>query len=139
MCSSDLALFKPAPYRPSIEQPDEEYPFIFTTGRVLYQYHTRTMTGRVEELNELSGQSFVEMSVEDGKRLGISTGDVVEVASRRGEVNVEAHVVDTIEEGVLFMPFHFADGKANLLTNGSLDPISKIPELKVCAAAIRKN
>ena len=135
----EKAIFKPATYRPAVEQPDEEYPFIFTTGRILYHYHTRTMTGKVDGLNKLSGHSYVEMNPEDAANLGIAQGEIVEVSSRRGKVNVEAHVTDTIEKGVLFMPFHFEDGKANLLTNAALDPIAKIPELKVCAATVKKN
>ena len=97
------------------------------------------MTGKVDGLNKLSGHSYVEMNPEDAANLGIAQGEIVEVSSRRGKVNVEAHVTDTIEKGVLFMPFHFEDGKANLLTNAALDPIAKIPELKVCAATVKKN
>ena len=134
----ERALFKPAPYRPSAETPDAEYPMIFTTGRILYHYHTSTMTGRVEGLMNISGRSYVEINPADAAKLGILSGDSVKVASRRGGVLAEARVTDIVPEGVLFMPFHFADGPANMLTNTAIDPTAKIPELKVCAARIEK-
>jgi formate dehydrogenase alpha subunit len=134
----ERAIFKPAPYEPAKEQPDAEYPFIFTTGRILYHYHTRTMTDKTEGLNNIAGHSYVEINCADAERLGIANGDQVKVRSRRGEVTAEAKVVDTIEAGVLFMPFHFADGPANMLTNPVYDPIAKIPEFKVCAVNITK-
>jgi len=134
----ERALFKPAPYRPSAETPDREYPMILTTGRILYHYHTSTMTGRVKGLMNISGKSYVELNPADASKLGIVTGDRVEVSSRRGGVVVEARVTDIVAEGVLFMPFHFADGPANKLTNTVIDPTAKIPELKVCAARIVK-
>jgi len=111
---------------------------IFTTGRILYHYHTSTMTGRVEGLKNISGHSYVELNPGDAAKLGIAAGDRVKVTSRRGSVEVEARVTDIVAEGTLFMPFHFADGPANLLTNTAIDPIAKIPELKVCAARIEK-
>lgn len=135
---NETALFIPAPYIPAKELPDAEYPFIFTTGRILYHYHTATMTGKVEGLMNISGHSYVEINPADAAKLGIAYGDKVEVSSRRGTVTVEAQVKDTVAEGVLFMPFHFADGPANLLTNCAIDPTAKIPELKVCAAKIKK-
>ena len=134
----ERALFKPAPYRPSAETPDAEYPMIFTTGRILYHYHTSTMTGRVEGLMNISGRSYVEINPADAAKFGILSGDSVKVSSRRGGVMAEARVTDIVPEGVLFMPFHFADGPANMLTNTAIDPTAKIPELKVCAARIEK-
>jgi len=134
----ERALFKPAPYRPSAETPDKDYPMIFTTGRILYHYHTSTMTGRVEGLMNISGRSYVEVNPADAAKLGILSGDAVKVSSRRGGVLAEARVTDIVPEGVLFMPFHFADGPANMLTNTAIDPTAKIPELKVCAARIEK-
>ena len=134
----ERALFKPAPYRPSAETPDSEYPMIFTTGRILYHYHTSTMTGRVEGLKNIAGRSYVEVNPADAAKLGIIPGDDVKVSSRRGGVIVEARVTDIVPEGVLFMPFHFVDGPANKLTNTVVDPTAKIPELKVCAARIDK-
>lgn len=134
----ERALFRPAEYQPPQEVPDEEYPFIFTTGRILYHYHTRTMTGREKGLNKIAGESYVEINIADARALGIDQDDLVIVWSRRGEVEVLAKVTKHIRPGTLFMPFHFAEGAANLLTNDALDPIAKIPEFKACAAAIRK-
>lgn len=134
----ERALFKPAHYVPPAEQPDEEYPLLLTTGRILYHYHTRTMTGRNAELNRIAGRSFVEINPADAERLGLQQGARVRVKSRRGEVVVDAVVTDRVDEGVIFIPFHFADGAANRLTNDALDPIAKIPEYKVCAARVER-
>jgi len=134
----ERAIFKPASYRPAAEQTDNEYPYIFTTGRLLYQYHTRTMTGKVEGLNNIAGSSFAEINPTDAAKYDIVDGGLVTVTSRRGTVTVPAHVTDHVEEGVVFMPFHFADGPANRLTSTFVDPIAKIPEYKVCAVNIAK-
>ena len=134
----ERALFKPAHYLPAAEQPDEEYPLILTTGRILYHYHTRTMTGRNEDLNRISGRSFVEINPADAAKWGIESGARVKVESRRGEVVVDALVTDRVDAGVIFMPFHFGDGAANRLTNDVLDPTAKIPEYKVCAARVER-
>ncbi len=129
-------LFKPAEYIPSAELPDAEYPFILSTGRILYHYHTKTMTGKVDGLNNLFPGSFIEIHPAAARKLGIKDGEKVKVASRRGEVLSVAKVTDKLEENVLFMPFHFVDGAANRLTNKALDPVAKIPEFKVCVARI---
>ncbi len=129
-------LFKAIEYKPSNELPDAEYPFLLTTGRVLYHYHTRTMTGKVAGLNKLSPESFIEINPITARNLGIKDGQKVNVSSRRGEICTTAKVTRTIKENVVFMPFHFSEGAANVLTNPALDPISKIPEYKVCAVAI---
>lgn len=134
----ERALFRPAAFTPPQEVPDADFPFIFTTGRILYQYHTRTMTGREPGLNQIAGKSFVEIHTSDARRIGIRPNDRVLVESRRGAVEVDAHVTDHIRPGTLFMPFHFSEGPANLLTNDALDPIAKIPEFKACAARIAK-
>ena len=129
-------LFKGIDYKPSNELPDADYPFVLTTGRVLYHYHTRSMTGRVAGLNKISPESFIEINPVTARNLGIKDGEKVNVSSRRGEISTTAKVVRTIKENVVFMPFHFAEGAANVLTNPALDPISKIPEYKVCAVNI---
>ncbi|MBQ7091192.1 MAG: formate dehydrogenase subunit alpha, partial [Clostridia bacterium] len=103
-----------------------------------YHYHTSTMTGRVEGLMNISGSSYVQLNPADAAKLDVVTGDKVRVTSRRGSLVVDAKVTDMVSEGVLFMPFHFADGPANVLTNTVIDTTSKIPELKVCAARIEK-
>ena len=130
-------LFKPAEYRPSAELPDSDYPYLLTTGRILYHYHTNTMTGKEEGLMNLHPCSFIEISPVTARELHIEDGDRVIVTSRRGELTSTARVTSNIGQNVLFMPFHFADGAANLLTNDALDPIAKIPELKVCAVNIQ--
>ena len=134
----ERAIFKPHSYQPSAELPDDEYPLIFTTGRILYHYHTRTMTGKTEGLNNIAGYSFIAIHPTDAAKLGNGDMEKVKVTSRRGEVISTAHVTDKVAEGVTFMPFHFVDGPANKLTNTVTDPIAKIPEFKVCAVKVEK-
>jgi len=131
-------LFKPAPYIPAKELPDEKYPLLLTTGRVLYHYHTRTMTGRVDGLNKIIPESYIEINPCTAEKLSIEDGDKVKVTSRRGTVEVKAKVTDIIDDNVVFMPFHFAEGAANKLTNPVFDEIAKIPEYKVCAVKVEK-
>ena len=106
-------LFKAIEYKPSNELPDAQYPYVLTTGRVLYHYHTRTMTGKVPGLNALCPESFVEINPITAKTLGINDGTNVRISSRRGDVMSIAKLTRKIKEGVLFMPFHFAEGAAN--------------------------
>ena len=129
--------FTPVVYRPPAEEPDEEYPFILTTGRILFQYHTGTMTRRSPSLVREADRAFAEINPLDAAELGIADGERVTLTSRRGSVEVEARVTDRVGKGVVFMPFHFAEAAANLLTNAALDPVSKIPELKVCAVKVQ--
>ena len=131
-------LFFPVEYTGSAETKSEEYPFILTTGRVLYHYHTRTMTGRVDGLNKKVPSSFIELNEVTANKMGIKDGEVVKVTSRRGNINIAVKVTDIVDEDVVFIPFHFAEGAANYLTNTKLDPIAKIPELKVAAVKIEK-
>ncbi len=121
-----------------IELPDEEYPFFMTTGRMLYHFHTGTMTRRVKGINEIVGRAYVEISPEDARKLGIKSGDVVKISSRRGSVLTYAVVTDRAQPGVIFMPFHFAEARANLLTGEILDPESRIPAYKVSAVKIER-
>ncbi|MCD6505015.1 formate dehydrogenase subunit alpha [Candidatus Poribacteria bacterium] len=134
--SRGLGKFHITPFRPADELPDDEYPLLLTTGRVLYHWHTRTMTSRVKGLNEIYPEGVVQISSEDAEELGIKDGQLVRVRSRRGEVTARASVTDVVSKGVVFMTFHFRESAANLLTNDALDPIAKIPELKVCAVKI---
>ncbi len=131
-------LFMPSEHIESAEVPDREYPYILTTGRILYQYHTMTMTGREEGLMQLAPESFVEINDSTANKLGIEDGDMVKLTSRRGETQARARVTDGIGEEVVFMPFHYAEGKANLLTNPATDEYAKIPELKVSAVKVEK-
>jgi len=129
--------FHAVAYREPAESAGGDYPFILSTGRLLYQFHTGTMTRKSAAINQVSPTGFVEIHCDDAAALGIADGDAVEVRTRRGRVTTLARVTDHIEKGWLFMPFHFAEGPANMLTIDALDPTAKIPEYKVCAAAIR--
>ncbi len=133
-----LGWFYPAEYVPSAELPDDDYPFILMTGRVLYHYNTRAMTGRTPGLMEREGSSFIEMNTEDAARLGIANGDKVRATSRRGTLITTARVGEKVSPRETWMPFHFPDGNANLLTNAALDKYARIPEYKVCAIKIEK-
>lgn len=134
-----LGKFHVVEYRQPAEVPDAEYPFTLTTGRVLYQYHTRTMTDKTEGLNELAPECLIEISAADAEELGIKDGEMIEIISRRGSIQAKAKLTDRIIKGCIFVPFHFAEAAANKLTHSfALDPVSKIPELKVCAVKVKK-
>jgi formate dehydrogenase alpha subunit len=137
-CVRGLGLFKPAVFKPSAEVPCADFPLVMTTGRVLYHYHTRTMTGKVDGLNAMCPESFVEINPDAAHKLSIAEGDKVRISTRRGSVVVTAKVTPKLKENVIFMPFHFADGSANTLTNPVVCPIAKIPEYKSCAAKVEK-
>jgi len=127
--------FTPLDYVPAVEEPDDEYPFILTTGRVLEHWHGGTMT-RHSELNTLYPEARVEMHPADAEMHGISDGMAVKVTSRRGEIVVRASVTEKTTVGVVFLPWHFAEAAANLLTIDALDPQAKIPEFKACAVQV---
>jgi predicted molibdopterin-dependent oxidoreductase YjgC len=130
--------FHVTPYVPAPELPDGEYPFLLTTGRVLYHYHTM-ISRKSKGLSEIYPEGVVEINPEDAVRLEIRPDNgLVEIASRRGKVLVKAKVVDTVPPGVVFMTFHFKEAAANLLTHDGLDPVAKIPGLKVCAVKIQR-
>ncbi|MHC4476249.1 MAG: formate dehydrogenase subunit alpha [Planctomycetota bacterium] len=133
-----LGKFHAVEFKEPAEKPDSKFDFILSTGRQLYQFHTGTLTRKSQAIDQKSPTGYVEIHTEDAERLGICEGDRVKVSSRRGEVITEARVTQGIGKGWLFMPFHFAEGPANMLTIDALDPIAKIPELKVCAATVRK-
>lgn len=130
-------LLVPIEYQEPMETTDIQYPYILTTGRILYQYHTMTMTGKTEGLNELTGESYVEISPDMASRYELKSGDKISLVTRRGRITTSVKITDIIEDEVIFMPFHFAQG-ANVLTNTALDEIAKIPELKVCAVRLEK-
>jgi formate dehydrogenase major subunit len=133
-----LGMFYPAVYQESAEMPDEEYPFIMMTGRILYHYNTRAMTGKTAGLMEKEGSAFIEVNTEDAARLNIENEELIEVSSRRGVIHATARVSDKVSVGETWMPFHFPDGNANVLTNAALDKFARIPEYKVCAIKLRK-
>jgi formate dehydrogenase (NADP+) alpha subunit len=130
--------FMPIKYRPSAELPDKDYPLLLTTERSVYHYHTGTMTGRVPGLMKLRGEELVEINPGDASSLSIADGDWVTVTSRRGQVRSKAKVTEDSPLGVVSMTFHFPECPTNALTNTALDPISKTPELKVCAVKVEK-
>lgn len=136
--SRGLGWFYPAEYVPSAELPDDEYPFILMTGRILYHYNTRAMTGKTPGLMEKEGHSFIEINTEDAARLGIENGEKVKLSSRRGTIVSTARVGEKVSPRETWMPFHFPDGNANVLTNAALDKYARIPEYKVCAIKIEK-
>jgi len=135
---SGKAMFWEVPYVKSDELPDEQYPFILTTGRELFHYHTGTMTRRSVGLNAIAPEPFVELNPTDAKQLGVVDGEVVTVRSRRGEINLKARVSTIVPPDVVFIPFHYTEAAANLLTNNAMDPVCKIMEAKVCAVQLTK-
>jgi formate dehydrogenase alpha subunit len=131
-------LFQPSPHIESAELPDEEYPYTLVTGRHLYHYNDANMTGKTDGINNIRGESYIEMNPATAAKHGLAHGDDVIVTSRRGEIKTKVRATDIVEEDVLFMTFHYADGAANYLTSNHLDPISKTPEFKVAAIKIAK-
>lgn len=130
-------LLSPIKFIEPAELPDEEYPLIMTTGRVLQQFHTGTMSRKTEGLNKLAGP-MVMISVEDAEELKIANSEVVEISTRRGKITAPAFVTKRIQKGVIYIPFHYKESPANRLTNPAIDPVAKIPEYKVCAAKVSK-
>jgi formate dehydrogenase alpha subunit len=127
--------FIPLDYVPVMEQADDEYPFILTTGRLLEHWHGGTMT-RHSALNEAYPEARVEIHPADAEMHGITNNMPVRVTSRRGEIVLRATVTEKTTVGVVFIPWHFAEAAANLLTNDALDPEAKIPEFKACAVQV---
>jgi len=131
------AVLKAVPFDAPYEEPDDAYPFRLTTGRTVYQFHTRTKTGRSPALDAAAPSMWFELAEPDAQRLGIGEGDVVRVTSRRGAVEAPARVA-ALREGVVFAPWHYGDRAANDLTLGAWDPVSKQPEYKVAAVAVER-
>jgi len=127
--------FHPLEYRPAVEIPDDEYPFILTTGRVLEHWHGGTLT-RHSKLEDLYPEALIELNPADAVHLGVIDGGVVRVTSRRGSIVLRAKVTQKTSVGVVFIPMHFAEAAANLLTIDALDPQAKIPEYKACAVRV---
>jgi formate dehydrogenase major subunit len=132
------ALLYCAEFKESQELPDEEYPFILMTGRILYHYNAAAMTSRSPGLVEIAGEGFIEINYKDAEKLGIKNGEKIKVSSRRGEITAKARVGRKVSEGETWMPFHFEDSPVNVLTNAALDEFARIPEYKVCAVNIEK-
>jgi len=131
-------VFHAIEYIPPAEQTDEDYPLYLTTGRIIYQYHTGTMTMKSEGLNERAPENFVEISPSDARKYGFDNGAMAKIASRRGDITAKIRISPAAVKGTVFIPFHFAQSAANKLTNAALDPVSKIPEYKVCAVKLSR-
>jgi formate dehydrogenase alpha subunit len=125
-------------HRPPAELPDEQYPLLLSTIRRLFHYHTRTMTGRVDGLNQLLGREWMEIHPSDAEQFGIQDGDKVKVTSRRGSVEAHTRITAHCRPGMVFMDFHFSEAPVNFLTNPVHDPICKVPEFKAAAVRIEK-
>jgi len=137
--SRGQGLFHAVEFKEPRENPDEEYPLILTTGRSLFHYHTGTMTRRSSALNKHVPEAELEVNSVLARRIGIQDGEKVRISTRRGSLEVKAKITDILAENVVFMTFHFAEAAVNWLTNAdSLDPVAKIPELKVCSARVDK-
>lgn len=132
-----LGCFIPTRHVPSMELPDEDYPIIMMTGRILYHYNACAMTDKVDGLNEMAPDSFIELNTEDAEKLEVRDGDMVNVSSRRGKIQARAVVSEKTNPGECWMPFHYIGG-ANWLTSDALDSISKTPEYKVCTVKVEK-
>lgn len=133
-----LGHFQIAEYTPPLEVPDDSYPYIFTNGRVVFHFHTGTMTRRTKRLNNELPNGFAEISREDARELAIVDGDQVLLKSRRGEIQTIARVTEDIRKGLIFMPWHFSECAPNILTGPTAGPPSKMPEFKFCAVSIEK-
>jgi formate dehydrogenase major subunit len=130
--------FVPASFRPAVELPDADYPFVLITGRVLEHWHTGAMTRRSEVLDALEPEAHIDAHPDDLATLGCRAGGFVTLETRRGKVSARARADAGLARGTLFMPFCYAEAAANLLTNPALDPFGKIPEFKYCAAKLEK-
>jgi formate dehydrogenase alpha subunit len=131
-------LFHAINFIPPAELPDEAFPLLLSTGRVLYHYHTGTMTRKDKALSFRYPNAYVEMNPADTNILGIQEEEIVRVSSRRGTINIAVKITQRSPKGVVFIPFHFIESPANRLTNPAFDPIGKIPEFKVCAVKVEK-
>lgn len=130
--------FMPCAYKPPAELPDAEFDFTLSTGRVYWHWHTGTMTRRTSTLDRESPEGYVEIHPDDAKELGVRNGEFIKVSSRRGSIKVKTLITEKVVKKSVFIPFHFKEASANVLTNPAVDPIAKIPEYKVCAVKLEK-
>jgi formate dehydrogenase major subunit len=133
---SGRATFVPVEWTAARELPDDDYPIVLNTGRLLEHWHTGSMTRRTRALDALEPEAFVSIHPDDAAELGIAEGDFVRISSRRGRVELRARISQRESRGAVFMPFHFREAAANLLTLDELDPDGKIPEFKFCAVKV---
>jgi formate dehydrogenase major subunit len=130
--------FVPVDYQPAAELPDEEYPFVLATGRLLEHWHTGTMTRRSKTLDAIEPEASCQMNPDDLTELGVDADDYVTLSTRRGSITLRARAMPGVARGNVFVPFHFREASANMLTNDVLDPFGKIPEFKFCAVKVEK-
>jgi formate dehydrogenase major subunit len=130
--------FVPVDYEPAAELPDEEYPFVLNTGRLLEHWHTGTMTRRSRALDAIEPEAICEMNPADLADLGVESGEMVTLSTRRGTITLKVRAAPGVSRGSVFVPFHFREASANILTNDALDPFGKIPEFKFCALKVEK-
>ena len=128
--------FAPVEYRPPAELPDKDYPFLLNTGRILQHFHTGSMSRRSKPLSEIVPEGFLEINPADWEKVKANSTGWVKISSRRGQIETRVKTTDRVPEGTVFMPFHFKESAANILTNDALDPVAKIPEYKVAAVKI---
>ncbi len=131
-----MGKFFPLEFKEPAELPNEDFPFVLTTGRLMFHFHTGSMTRRSAKLHSEVQEAYVEIHVDDAKKIGLNGHKRVRVSSRRGQIELGIRITDDIKRGVVFIPFHFAEAAANTLTNSAIDPIAKIPEYKVCAVKV---
>ena len=131
-------LFCPLEYRPPAELPDDQFPFLLSTGRILFHWHGGTMSRRSPGLEAVAPEAEAELHPDDATRLGVADGDLLRVTSRRGSVVAAARLTHRSAPGMVFMTFHFAESATNLLTSDAVDPTAKIPEYKVCAVRVER-
>ena len=130
--------FMPCVYIAPDELPDDEYNFTLSTGRIYWHWHTGTMTRRTSTLDREVPGGYVEIHPQDAEKLQLRDGEQVKVSSRRGQIEIAVKITEKVKEGSVFIPFHFREAAANVLTNPAVDPIAKIPEYKICAVKIEK-
>jgi formate dehydrogenase alpha subunit len=136
--SRGLGKFNPVEWKPPAEEADAEYPFTLTTGRIMFHFHTGTMTRRSEKLHQEVPHAYAEINPADAASLDIGQGEKMRLVSRRGEIELQARITPRVPEKVIFVPFHFTEARANVLTQMALDPVAKIPEYKVSAIRVEK-
>jgi formate dehydrogenase major subunit/formate dehydrogenase alpha subunit len=131
-----LGKFNPIDHVPPAEEPSPTYPFVMSTGRVLYHWHGGQMTRRSSGIMKVYGEALIEVNPEDGARLGLNGKTRVRVTSRRGSIEALAWITDRVPPGMVYANFHFPEASANVLTQAVLDPVAKIPEYKVTAVKV---
>jgi predicted molibdopterin-dependent oxidoreductase YjgC len=133
-----LGLFSAVEYRPPAESTDDDYPFLLSTGRILFHWHGGTLTRRSPGLDWLAPEAEVEVNPDDAAAMSVANGEMIQVRSRRGVVRARTKITSRSPRGTVFMTFHYAEAAANLLTTDAVDPVAKIPEYKVAAVRLER-